>query len=408
MSQNSCKSMTPMILDSGLIYILDDESGVRMSLEAILSSDGYRVQSFETGKDLIKHFESLSFNAPGAALIDLHLPDISGVDVMKKIKERSPETEVILFTGRPDMGTAIESVNAGAYAYVPKPYSIDNIKDVLSKISEKQKLLKENRELTQKLQEWNKTLEQQVHQRTMELQESYKKLQALYEIRTQFITVMSHELRTPSTAIMGFADTLIEKWEKLPKEKIHQYLSIISNETNRLISLMSEIFELSRIQEGNLKMDLEAIDLISLIRNILDEFKKSDHDHSYALMESSGPLPGQVDSFYFKVALSYVISNAVKYTPLGGKITVLTDKKNGDFFIQIEDEGTGIPEGLEERIFEPFYRLIDDVNRKTPGAGLGLTISKGLIEGMGGTIRVSKKTTGGKGCAITITIPLIQ
>lgn len=395
-----------MLLNKGQIFILDDEGGIRASLEAILGYEGYHVKSFGKGTELLKYMDSLSFSAPAAALLDLRLPDIPGIEVMKKIKERSPETEVVMFTGQPDMTTAIESINAGAYAYILKPYNMDEIKNVLVKIFEKQKLVQENRELTQKLQEWNKELEHQVYQRTQELQESYKKLQALHEIRTQFIAVMSHELRTPSTAILGFADTLRERWDKLSKEKIHQYLMIVSNETERMVSLMSEIFEISRIQEGNLELEMQEADLAVFLENLVEDFRRNDPEHSYAFRKVEGPATVRFDPFYFKMAVSHLISNAVKYTPPQGKIIILSEKKNGSFTVQIEDEGAGIPSGLKEKIFEPFFRLMDDINRRTPGAGLGLTIARGIMEAMGGTVKIGEKVTGGQGCAVVISVPL--
>src|SRR3989338_6545940 len=150
-----------MILNHNLVYILDDEPGVRQSIETILSADGFNVRSFAKGSDLVQHLDQKAIAGPAAALVDLRLPDTNGVEVMKKIKARSPATEVIMLTGNPDLTSAVDSVNAGAYAYILKPYNLDEIKNLLNKIFEKARLVKENQELTERLKKWNEKLEEE-------------------------------------------------------------------------------------------------------------------------------------------------------------------------------------------------------------------------------------------------------
>ncbi len=395
-----------MILNKNQIFVLDDEDGVRKSLETVLASEGYNVKSFPAGKELINYMGQMSFTAPAVALVDLRLPDMNGVQVMQKIKELSPETEVVMLTGNPNMDSAIESVNLGAYAYILKPYSMDDIKNVLSRVLEKQRLIRENRELTQQLKEWNEKLEEEVYRRTVALQESYTKLQSLYEMRTQFITIMSHELRTPTTAVMGFADTLRDKWKTLPDDKIKQYLSVISEESNRMVLLMSEIFEIAKLQEGKLKLNLDDAPIVPFVGKIIHDFRLRYPGRSFGFTEKDESVNVSMDVLFLKSALSHVLANAVKYTPLGENIIVFTEKQDKNFVIQIEDSGPGLSRDLRDRAFEPFYRSMDDINRKTPGAGLGLTIARGILEGMQGSIRIEDKKSGGSGCAVVITLPI--
>ncbi len=395
-----------MILNRNQIFVLDDEDGVRKSLETVLTSEGHSVKSFATGKELIAFLGQMSFTAPAVALVDLRLPDMNGVQVMQKIKEVSPETEVVMLTGNPNMDSAIESLNLGAYAYILKPYSMDDIKSVLGRVLEKQRLIRENRELTQQLKEWNEKLEDEVYRRTVALQESYSKLQSLYEMRTQFITIMSHELRTPTTAVMGFADTLRDKWKTLPEDKIRQYLGVISEESSRMVSLMSELFEISKLQEGKLRVTLEDVPIVPFVGKIIQDFRLRYPGKSFGFTQKDDPVKVSADALFLKSALSHVLSNAVKYTPQGETIIVFAEKQDGKFVIQVEDSGPGIAKDLRDRVFEPFYRSMDDVNRKTPGAGLGLTIARGILEGMQGNIRIEDKKSGGTGCAIQISLPV--
>ncbi len=395
-----------MILNAKQIYVLDDEPGVRQSIETILLAEGYQVKSFGRGTELIHYLDQTTFTAPSIALIDLRLPDMSGVSVMGKIKEKSPETEVIMLTGNPDLSSAVDSVNAGAYAYLLKPYNMDEIKNILEKILEKQRLVKDNKDLTDKLRSWNEKLEEEVHRRTVALNDSYQKLQRLYEMRTQFITIISHELRTPSTALMGFSDTLRDGWNTLSKEKIDKYLKIISGEAGRLVHLLNEIFEISRIQEGKLELTISPVEITAYLSQLINDYRNNYPEFSFAFQEKGDLIQLHVDPHYLKSALHHILLNAMKYSTEKNTMIIFTEKDEKYFTLRIEDEGPGIPTELKEKVFEPFFRSMDDVNRKTPGAGLGLSIARGILERMQGSVSVGEKRTGGKGCSIVIRLPL--
>lgn len=397
-----------MILNAKQIYILDDEPGVRQSIETILLAEGYQVKSFGRGTELIHYLDQTTFTAPSVALVDLRLPDMSGVTVMSKIKEKSPETEVIMLTGNPDLSSAVDSVNAGAYAYLLKPYNMDEIKNILDKILEKQRLVKDNKDLTDKLKSWNEKLEEEVHRRTVALNDSYQKLQRLYEMRTQFITIISHELRTPSTALMGFSDTLRDGWSTLSKEKIDKYLKIISQEAGRLVHLLNEIFEISRIQEGKLELNLSSVEITSYLSELINDYRNNYPEFSFAFQEKGEAVHLNIDSTYLKVAIHHVLLNAMKYSSEKNTIIIFTEINEKTYTIRIEDEGPGIPTELRDKVFEPFFRSMDDVNRKTPGAGLGLSIARGILERMQGLVSIGEKRTGGSGCSVVIRLPLRQ
>ena len=249
-------------------------------------------------------------------------------------------------------------------------------------------------------------LEAEVYKRTVALQESLRKLEILNQMRTQFVSIMSHELRTPTTALIGYADTLREKWENLPPEKIRKYLDIIAEESHRMVMLMQEIFEISRIMEGKLQITLEPLDLVPILSAAVREFRGRYPQCSFGFNENTEPIEANVDAIYFKSAVSHVLSNAVKYTPEKGNILIFAAKQGGQAVIRIEDEGPGIAKDFREKVFEPFARSMDNVNRKTPGAGLGLSIARGVTEAFKGSVRIADKLTGKNGCAVVFTFPL--
>ena len=253
---------------------------------------------------------------------------------------------------------------------------------------------------------WNQKLEQEVYQRTVALQESLRKLELLNQMRAQFVSIMSHELRTPATALVGYADTLREKWKKLPEKRIQRYLDIISEESNRMVTLMQEIFEISRITEGKLELNFQTADLTALTAAIVREFRERYPALSFGFKENSDPLPARVDTHYFKSALSHILDNAVKYTPAKGHVLVFAERSGENAVIRVEDDGPGVARDYRDKIFEPFFRSMDNVNRKTPGAGLGLTIARGIFEAFKGRLTAEDKLTGRSGCAMVASVPL--
>lgn len=255
---------------------------------------------------------------------------------------------------------------------------------------------------------WSQRLEREVYQRTVALQESLKRLEVLNQMRAQFVSIMSHELRTPTTALVGYAEALKEKWKKLPEKKIQKYLDVISEEATRMVMLMQEIFEISRILEGKLSLRLETEDLIPLIASSVREYRARYPHISFGFKENSDPLPATADAHHFKSALAHLLSNAVKYTPTKGHILIFAERKGKEAVIRIEDDGPGVDKDYREKIFEPFFRSMDNVNRKTPGAGLGLTIARGIFEAFKGRLTAEDKLTGKSGCAIVAALPLSE
>lgn len=256
--------------------------------------------------------------------------------------------------------------------------------------------------------EWRKRLGEEVYKRTLALQDSLRKQKALNEMRTQFVAIMSHELRTPVTALTGYADTLRHKWKTLPDSKIQKYLDTISEESNRMVTLMQEIFEISSILEGTLDLSPEKVNLTPLVASVIREFRARHPRCSFGFKENSEALESKVDPSYFKNALGHILFNAVKYTPAEGHVLVFADRNGNEAVIRIEDEGPGVPPEYREKIFEPFFRSMDDVNRKTPGAGLGLSIARGIIQAFRGQVAIVDKLTGKTGCAMAVRLPLIR
>lgn len=210
--------------------------------------------------------------------------------------------------------------------------------------------------------------------------------------RKSFVSNVSHELRTPLTSMRSYVEALNDgAWKD---EKIApQFLSVIQNETNRMIRMVSDLLQLSRMDAGTEDFEKELIDLRALFNFVLDRFDmmiQSDESKNFVIVRDI--IPDQVwieaDQDRMAQVLDNILSNAIKYSPDGGTITASLSLRDGDALLSIADEGLGIPKEELPRVFSRFYRVDKARSRAMGGTGLGLAISKDVVVEHGGKIWV--------------------
>lgn len=388
------------------ILIVDDDKSTGATLLAILRRAGHQGQWVTTGADAAQ--VALDYQTSGrqlhAALIDVRLPDTSGLDVLRGVKSMHPEVGAVIMTGYADTMTAIHAINDGAFAYVQKPYNIDEIKAILARIAERQKLVRDKREATV-------LLETTVAQRTLELRhanlqllETIKKLQAADAVKSKFVAMVSHELRTPLTIIMGFSETIMRKVGVIEVAQMQSYAKVIHSSSMRLSRLIEDMLNLSRMQDESMRLVWARFNFKELAVGVIDGFKITRPDLRFELSVEEGLADIFSDKDRVEQIVVNILGNAVKYSPPDGRISVTMKTAETEVVTRVEDEGFGIPEEDRAKIFEAFYRTADAVNLKTPGTGLGLTITKAVVEALGGWIRVEGGREG-RGSAFVFALP---
>lgn len=206
---------------------------------------------------------------------------------------------------------------------------------------------------------------------------------------SEFISTVSHELRTPLTSIMGFADTLLTSGDKLSEDQKKKFLSIIKDQSKRLIGMVENLLVVSKLQNSDEKLVFKSVNINDLILKILNLVKIQFKSHNF-LLELNKNLPEiLIDTDKFQQILLNLIENAVKYSPENTEIKIKTEYDEKNVFIKIIDEGIGISDENKEKIFEKFERLDTPLTRKTQGSGLGLYIVKKTVEKMDGKITVT-------------------
>jgi len=228
--------------------------------------------------------------------------------------------------------------------------------------------------------------------------------QALERARSDFVATASHELRTPLAAVYGAARTLLRTDIEIPRDQRDRFLEIIVSETERLTAIVSQILLAGQLEEGRVDVTTAATDLKPLAESALDSARLRAPEQIELRLEQNGvPAVGLADEDKLRQVLVNLLDNAIKYSPDGGEVVVELEGGNGRVRLAVRDRGLGIPPGEHERIFEKFYRLDPALTRGVGGSGLGLFISRELVDRMGGSLTVRSQP--GEGAAFVVDLP---
>jgi two-component system phosphate regulon sensor histidine kinase PhoR len=230
-------------------------------------------------------------------------------------------------------------------------------------------------------------------------------LKRLEEIRKDFVANVSHELRTPISSIKGYAETLLDG--KADNEKtVQEFLGIIYQDSNRLANLIDDLLDLSKIESGKMKMEIEPLDLLPIATRCCNVLEKSAKDKSIAVTLNIPPNVPHVKGDEKRLAQVFLnlLDNAIKYTSAGGTVALSASLKDKMVQVDVSDTGIGIADKDLPRIFERFYRVDKARSRELGGTGLGLSIVKHIVQAHNGQVWV--QSTPGKGSIFSFTIPV--
>jgi len=236
-----------------------------------------------------------------------------------------------------------------------------------------------------------------------ELQKAYRNLAEIDQIKSDFVNIAAHELRTPLAVILGYASFLREN----VKGQASEQLDIVVNSAMHLRTLIGDMVNLHHIQSNKVMLDRSVFSLRQLILDVLDEFSELMKGQQQILTKKFVPDgdPLNIDADRQKIYLVFanLISNAIKFTPEGGRIHINLQLKGYKYHINIIDTGIGIPETEYDRIFDQFHQVEPSLTRKYQGMGLGLSIAKGMVEVHQGRIWVQSVV--GKGSNFNVILP---
>ena len=252
-----------------------------------------------------------------------------------------------------------------------------------------------------------KRAEEELIAHHQELMEKTRELEAASQLKSEFLAGMSHELRTPLNAVIGFSELILDG---VPGGEINdeqrQCLNDILSSGQHVLNLINDVLDLSKVEAGKIELKPENLNLADVIDSVAQTVRPllDDNRHKLGVSVEEGLPPVRADKNRLRQIFLNLLSNAIKFTPAGGQLNIEVSRKGDWCQVSVIDNGIGIREEDQERIFEPFCQLDNPLTKEKSGTGLGLTLVNQIIEKHGGRIWVESEY--GKGSRFTFTLPL--
>jgi signal transduction histidine kinase/signal recognition particle receptor subunit beta len=290
------------------------------------------------------------------------------------------------------------------YRVGPKSVALTGRIPFLRAITAQASIAIENARLFARVEDFNHKLEAEVEERTGELRAALEGLQELDRLKDGFLSSMSHELMTPLTSILSFSEILLN-YEETPEDERREFLSIIRREAERLTSRLQDVLDLGQIEAGHVVWLREDMEIRPILNEVFDQLKEKILTRRVRVNIRQGMSApcAHADPRWLTRALLHVLLNAVQWSPDGGRVGIAFHEEGGRQLITVSDEGPGIAEEDQDKVFDRFKQLGNVTRDKPSGTGVGLPMAQAIIEGMGGSIEL--RSEGGQGTTVTISLP---
>ena len=370
------------------ILVIDDELGLREGCRRALARYGYQVDVAATGKEGLAKVRSVDY---GVVLVDVMMPDISGIELLAEIHAHEPGIICIIITGYATVELAVNAMKQGAYDFIAKPFSDDYLLLAVEKGLEKRRLEREAR----RVQEMEKEAQQLSQEKAM--------LEELDRVKSGFMRKVAHELRAPLAAVRSFL-TLILQGYTTP-EKARELQERAAERADDLLYLIDDLLNLARLKDLKPVSKQESVSVDGVLKDVLAVHTPEAEGKGLKLTVEAGSCPPILaDPAHINQLWTNLISNAVKYTPSGGEVRVRLVSDDGRVVGEVSDSGIGISEEDQLHLFEEFFRTEQAKAVAQHGTGLGLSIVKQILEQYGGDISVESEV--GHGTTFTFHLPV--
>jgi signal transduction histidine kinase len=371
------------------VLIVEDDGDFAESLADMLVPRGFQPIVAGTPEGAVALMASQDGPAPPVALIDLRLGKSSGIDLLSRLRTERPDLIGVLMTAELDTHTAVAALRRGAYDYFDKSVDPQSLFAVLDRCFDRVDLLRDREAAYEALRL------------------AKEEAEAANQAKSGFLATMSHELRTPLNAIIGFSEMMQrEVLGALGNEHYRSYVGDIHASGTHLLQIINDILDLSKAEAGKIDLSEDVFDIRDIMRSVgqltAGRIEAAQLVQTVDLPEDLPTLCG--DERKTKQVLLNLITNAVKFTPAGGRIAIsgCCDPEDG-LAITVADTGIGIPEADLERVLKPFEQVDSSLSRQHQGTGLGLPLVKAIMEMHGGRLRLKSEL--GVGTKVTVVFP---
>lgn len=367
------------------ILVVDDEPFIRAGIDRILRNFKvdypFMEEPFEftiieaaTGEEGL---ESIERDKPDIILLDNKLPGIQGVEVLEYVRKKKYDIVVVMITSFASLDLAVKATSDGAYDFIPKPFTPQELKSAIESITKHVFLVR----MTKQMQVQGK------------------------QIRFQFLSVLSHELKAPLNAIEGYLKMM---QEKQLGDKIDDYEQVIDRSLKRIKSmrnLILDLLDMTRLESGQKEKDLKVVNLSDVAHNSMDTAKPMAIQKDVKIkLHAPATVEFVADNGEMEIIFNNLVSNAVKYNRDGGIVDITINKTSDRIEIVVADTGIGMTQEEISRLFHEFVRIKNEKTREITGTGLGLSILKKLVETYEGSVSV--ESTPDIGSKFKVVLPL--
>jgi signal transduction histidine kinase len=360
-----------------LVIVIDDDEIMRLSCQQILVKSGYKVETFGNGHDGIRRIRQVR---PPLLVVDIKMPELDGFEVINLVRQIDPDLVIVVITGYATIETAVDAMKAGAYDFLPKPFTPSELRLIIDRGYERWRLTKEAQRLR--------------HEKE--------------EVERRFITLVSHQLKAPLVAVKQYLDVMLHSFREQLPEKSLEWVERSQLRLGEMLTIIQDWLALAKIDRGALCDRNATTEISGLIRELIQSQQQLPESADIKIVtETASELPSVAgDTVSIGMVISNLISNAVKYNHPGGSVRVKAAFKEGFVDLEVKDTGIGIPEDCVPRLFDEFYRVRSEETQDIPGTGLGLVICKRILSELGGSILVESKR--GEGTTVLVRFPAAE
>ncbi len=375
-------------MDNAKILVIDDEIGICEGIRRALAPQGLSVDIATSGAEGMQKIQSGGYDL---TLLDIMMPGVSGIDLLAEIHRHDPEIVCIIITGYATVELAVQAIKQGAYDFLTKPFSVDDLTLAVNHGLERRRLTLEARRL------------QAIEAEARRLNEEKARLEELDKAKRQFIRLVTHEMQAPVAAIQNYLQLILDGY--VPPENQREIIAKCMARAQEEMDLIADLLELGQLQVLAKPVKTAPVHLEELLVTVMDNFREQAARKNLRLDLNIAPdLPPVMGTpERFKSVWTNLISNAVKYTPSDGAVTVSLRVEAGNIIGVVSDTGIGIPAGEQAHLFTEFFRATNAKELDLPGTGLGLAIVRQIIAAAGGKISVESES--GRGARFIFSLP---
>jgi len=359
-------------MDTLRVLVTDDEMGMRLGVARTLRDFtvhvpdvnvdvAFQVDQAESGEEAL---EKIARQAPDILLLDHKMPGISGLEVLDQLADMHIDTLTVMITAYASIETAVKATKRGAYDFLAKPFTPDELKNTIRKTAARLVLAKQARKLTEEKR----------------------------QVRFEFISVLAHELKSPLAAVAGYLDIL--KARELGND-LASYDSMIDRCLVRIggmHKLIHDLLDLTQIESGRKNRQLVTVDLVAAATAAKDAYEGDAREKNVSIsLHADEAISISADAEEIAMLLRNLISNAVKYNRDGGKVDVTLNRRDSQISVTVADTGIGMTAEETSQIFGEFTRVKNEKTSQIEGSGLGLSIVKKLAQLYNGSVQVKSQ-----------------